>query len=295
MLETHRSSGADVTIGAVPVTSEAASAFGIMRLNETGRVVGFLEKPKTPEELSLVRTDPAWIEARGIPSKGREALASMGIYIFNRDTLVEVLTKTNYQDFGKEVFPASIRSRHVQVHMFDGYWEDIGTIKAFYEANLELAGESPSFQLTSAQAPIYSRPRFLPPARINGARIEKSLIADGCSIGAGSVIENSVIGLRIQIGKNVTIRNSVLMGADYFERPEDAATAKALKQPLLGIGDGTVIEGAIIDKNCRIGQNVVIRNTRGVDNSPETEHSVICDGIVVIPKGTLLPDRWTQP
>jgi glucose-1-phosphate adenylyltransferase len=264
-----------------------------MRLNDAGRVVGFLEKPKSAEELSLVRTDPAWIDAQGIPSKGREALASMGIYIFNRDTLVEVLTKTNYQDFGKEVFPASIRSRHVQVHMFDGYWEDIGTIKAFYEANLELAGESPSFQLTSAEFPIYSRPRFLPPARINGARIEKSLIADGCSIGAGSVIENSVIGLRIQIGKNVTIRNSVLMGADYFERPEDAATAKALKQPLLGIADGTVIDGAIVDKNCRIGHNVVIRNASGIENSPETEYAVICDGIVVIPKDTTLPDRWS--
>ena len=138
MIVSHIESGADVTIAAVPVHSREAASLGIMRLDDTGRVVGFLEKPKTEQESRLVRTDPAWIDARGIPSHGRDCLANMGIYLFNRDTLVDVLQKTDYRDFGKEVFPASIRARHVQVHLFDGYWEDIGTIKSFYEANLAI-------------------------------------------------------------------------------------------------------------------------------------------------------------
>jgi glucose-1-phosphate adenylyltransferase len=160
MVRTHQESGAQVTIGALPVDRKQAASFGIMRIDDSGRVVGFLEKPKTDDEVKLVRTDPAWLDAHGIKSRGRECLASMGIYLFNRDTLVEALMKTNYQDFGKEVFPAAIRTRHVQMHAFDGYWEDIGTIKAFYDANLELASPNPPFQLISPNAPIYSRLRF---------------------------------------------------------------------------------------------------------------------------------------
>jgi len=290
MIQTHIDNKADVTIGAVPVHDQQAADFGIMRLSDTGRVVGFLEKPKTKEELELVRTDPAWIDARGIPSQGRAALASMGIYVFKRETLLDVLTKTDYQDFGKEVFPASIRTRHVQVHLFDGYWEDIGTIRAFYQANLDLAKTSPPFQLTSPQSPIYSRPRFLPPTRFDGVTVKHSLIADGCSIGEGSVIENSVIGLRFKIGKNVTIKNSVLMGADFFEKPEDIAACHAAGTPVIGIGDNVRIEGAIVDKNCRIGNNVVIANPRGIEECPETSTYIICDGVVVVPKETTVPN-----
>ena len=201
MLATHETSGADVTIAAVPVHAAAASGLGIMRVDDTGRVVGFLEKPQTEEELSLVRTDPAWIDAQGIASGGRDCLASMGIYLFNRDLLIDVLEMTDYRDFGKEVFPASIRARHVQLHLFDGYWEDIGTIKSFYEANLRLASASPPFELAKPGAPVYSRARFLPPSRLDGAQIRGSLMADGCVIGEGSVIENSVIGLRCLIGE----------------------------------------------------------------------------------------------
>lgn len=290
MIQTHLDSKADVTIGAVPVSDEQASDFGIMRLNESGQVVGFLEKPKTKEELELVRTDPAWIDTQGIASHGRTALASMGIYVFKRETLLDVLTKTDYQDFGKEVFPASIRTRHVQVHMFDGYWEDIGTIRAFYQANIDLAKAAPPFQITSPTAPIYSRPRFLPPTRFDGATIKNSLIADGCTIGEGSVIENSVVGLRFKIGKNVTIKNSVIMGADYFQKSEDIAECKRAGTPSIGIGDNVKIEGTIVDKNCRIGSNVVIGNPKGVDSCPETPTYIICDGVVVVPKETTIPD-----
>jgi glucose-1-phosphate adenylyltransferase len=292
MLATHRSSGADVTISAVPVTPEQASGFGIMRCDKSGRVEGFLEKPQTEEELDLVRTDPAWIDSFGIKSRGRNCLASMGIYVFKRDTLLDVLTKTDYQDFGKEIFPAALRTRKVQVHLFDGYWEDIGTIKAFYDANLDLCKPNPAFQLVSADAPIYSRPRFLSPTLIDGATVKHSLIADGGSIGEGSVIENSVIGLRCRIGKNVTIRNSIIMGADFYQTAADLAADKAARRPTVGIGDNVVIDGAIVDKNCRVGAGSKIINLSKVQDSPETAEGMVCDGIVVIPKDSTLPEGW---
>ena len=292
MLATHRRAGADVTISAVPVHSSEAGGLGIMRLDDTGRVVGFLEKPQSEEDLQLVRTDPAWIDARGIVSAGRDCLASMGIYLFNRDTLVDALEKTNYQDFGKEVFPASMRTRHVQVHLFDGYWEDIGTIRSFFEANLKLAGEDPPFHLTLPGRPVYSRARFLPPSRIDGATVKGSLVADGCQIQQGVVIDNSVIGLRCLIGRDVVIRNSIIMGNDYFAEPNDAGDQSAGGQPRLGIGSGSHIEGAIIDKNCHIGTRVRIINENAVQNTDEIEFGLIRDGIVCMPKGSTVPDGW---
>jgi glucose-1-phosphate adenylyltransferase len=264
-----------------------------MRLDDRGRVVGFLEKPKTEDELKMVRTDPQWIDARGVESRGRDCLANMGIYLFNRKTLIDVLEKTDYRDFGKEVFPASIRSRHVQVHLFDGYWEDIGTIKSFFQANLALATRNAPFELASPDAPIYSRARFLPPTRADGAAIRGSLIADGSMIEEGAVIENSVIGLRCRIGRNVTIRNSILMGNDFYEAAESLSACRFNGDPPLGVGDGTLIEGAIIDKNCRIGRNVRVVNEKGLDWAEETLCGMIRDGIVVAPKNTTLPDKWT--
>ena len=294
MISMHEQSGADVTIAAVPVHSEAAAGLGIMRVDDTGRVVGFLEKPKSKQELDLVRTDPQWIDAQGMVSRGRDCLANMGIYLFGRQTLIDVLEKTDYRDFGKEVFPASIRTRHVQVYLFDGYWEDIGTIKSFYQANLELVSGSASFDLVSPSAPIYSRPRFLPPTRVDGAAIKNSLIADGSRIEQGAVIENSIIGLRCLIGRDVIIRDSILMGNDFYELPGEADLHKSNGLPPLGVGPGTHIERAIIDKNCRIGRNVRIINEKGLEDTPETQYGMIRDGIVVIPKETTLPDHWSQ-
>jgi glucose-1-phosphate adenylyltransferase len=293
MIATHEQAGADVTISAVPVSSAVASGLGVMRLDETGRVDGFLEKPQTEQEIDHVRTDPAWIEAQGVPSRGRDCLASMGIYLFNRQTLIDVLGKTDYQDFGKEVFPASIRARHVHVHLFDGYWEDIGTISSFYEANLGLASQNPPFAFFTPGAPIYSHARFLPPTRVEGATVRGSLVADGCQIDEGAVIENSVIGLRCLIGRDVVIRNSVVMGNDFYQDPRQRDPADRARPPL-GIGPGTRIEGAIIDKNCHVGRNVQVVNTRGVDFTEETDQGMICDRVVVIPKGATLPDGWTM-
>jgi glucose-1-phosphate adenylyltransferase len=292
MVEEHRRSKADVTISAVPVHPRDASGLGIMRLDDSGRVVGFVEKPQTNEQIDLVRTDPAWIDARGIASRGRDCLANTGIYLFNRDLLVDLLQQTDDRDFGKEVFPAAIGTCRVQVHLFDGYWEDIGTIRAFYQANLALAKADPPFALASAEAPIFTRARFLPPSRFDGATIRESLIADGCQISPGAVIENSVVGLRCRIGENVRVRNSVLLGNDFFARPEDDAADRAAGRPPLGIGAGSVIEGAIIDKDCHIGPNVRVVNASGIENGPESDVAMVVDGIVVIPKQSILPEGW---
>lgn len=290
MLQEHRESHADVSIAGLPVSKEQTAGFGIMRVNDSGRVEGFLEKPQTDTELAMVRTDPRWIDGRGISSHGREYIASMGIYLFNRNTLVDLLEKTDYEDFGKEVFPMSIRARKVQLHLFDGYWEDIGTIQAFYEANLAMASPEPPFDLEVENAPIYTRPRFLPPARIEGATILRSMIADGCTIEAAAVIKNSSIGLRSHIGANSQIKDSVLMGADYFRH--DIRANHTPGQPQLGIGAGTIIERAIVDKNCSIGSNCVIKLPPGFPENGEHGPLVVRDGIIVVPRRTVLPDGW---
>jgi glucose-1-phosphate adenylyltransferase len=287
MLATHDKAGADVTIATMPVTREAADAFGILRADDMGRVNGFLEKPKTREEADMVRTDPAWMDTRGVESKGRDLLASMGIYLFNRATLIDVLTKTDYHDFGREVFPASMRTRKVHMHLFDGYWEDIGTIKSFYQCNIDLAKTAPPFELPSPTAPIYSRARFLPPTHINGATITNSLIADGCVIEPGAVIESSVVGLRTHVRRDVVIRNSVLFGNDMYETPVAGSG-----QIPLGIGAGTVIEHAIVEKNCRIGAGARIVNPRHLETSEETAECMIVDGILVVQRAATIPDGW---
>jgi glucose-1-phosphate adenylyltransferase len=263
-----------------------------MRLSDTGRVEGFLEKPKTESDLAMVRTDPKWIDARGIPSHGRQYMASMGIYLFNRDVLVQSLERTNYQDFGKEIFPASIRAKHVQVHLFDGYWEDIGTINAFYEANLALVDANPPFRFDDEQNRIFTRPRYLPASRIDGAMIKRSLIADGCRIEAGAHIEHSLVGIRCSIGTNAMVRNSILMGADYYRTPDDVDDDNP-DLPPIGIGAWSQIDGAIVDKNCRIGKNVIVKLPAGFPRNGEHGPIVVNDGIIVIPKGAVLPDGWS--
>jgi glucose-1-phosphate adenylyltransferase len=288
MMRTHVESGAAVTIAGIPVHRQSASALGIMKVDDTGQVTGFVEKPKTEAQLDEVRTDPSWIDARGIPSEGRDCLASMGLYIFDRSVMVDLLKNTQYEDFGKEVFPAAIRNHHVQLHLFDDYWEDIGTIRAFYEANLSLTRKNPPFDFSDSVAPVYTRARFLPPTVVEGAKITSSLIADGCQIGRDTVIENSVIGLRTMIGDNVTIRNAVIMGADYTEADDRLEPG----QMPLGIGDGSVISGALLDKNCRIGKNVKITNAKRVEHFGEEEALQVRDGIPIVIKDGVIPDDF---
>jgi glucose-1-phosphate adenylyltransferase len=294
MLSSHQASGADVTIAGKLIDRCDAKSFGIMRVDAGGRVVGFLEKPQTEAELKDVSLDPQWLASRGIQVRHDQCLANMGIYLYNRDTLQAALEKTNYRDFGKDVFPATMRTRNVQLHVFDGYWEDIGTIRAFYDANLQLARPNPPFELASATSPIYTRTRSLPPTRADNVTITQSLMADGCVIGAGTRIENSVVGLRCRIGNNVTIRNSVIMGVDFYETPEQLAADRSAGRPPIGIGDGSVVENAIVDKNCHVGARAeVIGDPRQVERI-SGENWEMLDGILVIPKNSVLPDGWRR-
>ena len=292
MLHTHTQTGADVTIAALPVDREAAKSFGIMRLTEAGKVLGFVEKPETEDELQSVLMPPNWFEERGFPP-GRDCLASMGIYLFNRDLLVDTLRSTSHEDFGREVFPSLLADKHVQVHPYDDYWEDIGTIRAFFDANLALASNSPPFSLACPESPLYSRSRFLPPSHVDNAKVSGSIIADGCHIGSNVVIENSVIGLRGRVGDNSVIKNSVIMGADDYETEMERQASSEAQLPPIGVGANAYIEGAIVDKNCRIGDGVEIRNSK-VDQGDvfDGEGFSIREGIPVIEKDAVLPAGW---
>jgi glucose-1-phosphate adenylyltransferase len=290
LVQAHREADADVTIAVLPVTAEQSAGFGIVRLDETGRVAGFVEKPKTAEQLAPVRTDPQWIERRGIASKGREYLASMGIYLFNREALIHLLNAPPLAtDFGKEIFPRSIQTHRVQAHVFDGYWEDVGTVKAYHEASLALAGDDPPFDFHSPDGVIYTRMRYLPASRVTGAHLEQCLVSDGCVIGSGTRVTHSVVGLRTRVGANCTIRDTVIIGADRFETDQERAENRRRGIPDFTVGDGCVIEGAILDKDCRVGSNVRIVN-QGQEQDAEGPNYVIREGVVVIPKGAVVMD-----
>lgn len=293
MIETHEKNNADVTIASVPVSKERASELGIMRINETGKVLGFLEKPKTDEELEQFYTGEDFIRERGYDPQGREYLANMGVYLFNRQTLVDALAKTNYTDFGREVFPAAIRTQNVCVHLFDGYWEDIGTIRSFYEANLALTHNNPVFEISIPNSPTYSKMRHLPASRFGRVSIVQSFIADGCQIGDGAVIENSIIGIRSKIGKGCVIRNSIIMGQDFTPSKEEDAEERLAGRPVLGIGDNVIIDGAIVDKNVQIGNNVMITNPENIQNTDEREFGMIRDGVICVEKGAVLHPKWS--
>ena len=293
MIRTHLENKAEATIAALPVAEKEARSCGIMRIDASGRVTDFEEKPKTPAALARVHTDPDWLEHHGIKAQGRAYLASMGIYLFNRSMMVDLLASGAATDFGKEVFPQAIAHHRVQTHLFDGYWEDIGTIGAFHQANIDLTKESPPFDFIFHDHAIFTRPRYLPCSRISGATVTNSLIADGAVIGKGSVVENSVIGIRAQIGDNVTIRNTYIMGGDSYELTDNLTSNARAGRPNIGIGSGSFIENAIVDKNARIGRNVCIRNEAGVVEAEDSPHFVIRDKIVVVPKYTILQDGTT--
>ncbi len=290
MIRTHVENKADATIAALPVPEDEAKSCGIMRIDNAGRVIDFEEKPKTPQLLDRVRTEPEWMTRFGIEAKGRPYLASMGIYLFDRATLVQMLASGDATDFGKEIFPQAIQSHRVQAHLFDGYWEDIGTIGAFHKANIDLTHDEPAFDFTFGDHPIFTRPRYLPCSKISGATISNSLIADGCLIGRGAVIEDSVIGVRAQIGENAVIRNTYIMGADFYEQHRHVTANARAHRPDIGIGADSRIENAIIDKNARIGRGVKILNEARLVDSEDAPHYLIRDGIVVIPKFTILQD-----
>jgi glucose-1-phosphate adenylyltransferase len=292
LIETHRSHKADVTLAAIPVPEDQTTGFGLLSMDSHSRVTGFVEKPKTADERQPFYTSAEWIERRGIPSHGRHYLANMGIYLFRTEVLYELLTaKPLATDFGKEVFPRNYKTKKICAHLFDGYWEDLGTIRSYHEASLALAGPNPPFDFFSPEGVIYTRMRNLPASRVNGAVLDHSVIADGCIIGHGTKIERSLIGVRSVIGADCTIRDVVMIGSDQYETALEKEENVRTGHPSLNIGDGSVIERAILDKDCRIGKGVklVNREKRQDYDGPNGLYH-IRDGIICVPRGAVIPN-----
>jgi glucose-1-phosphate adenylyltransferase len=290
LIKRHRHAQADVTIAVLPVPREQVAGFGLVRVDDAGRVTGFVEKPKRDDQLPPFRTPKEYVEGQGIPFRDRPYLASMGIYLFNRDTLVKLLQeKPLATDFGKDVFPRIIDRLHVQTHLFDGYWEDLGTVKSYHDCHMALCGDEPPFDFHSPEGIIYTRMRNLPPARVVGAVLDHAIVSDGAVIQPGARVEHSVVGVRSRIGRNVVLRETVVIGADHYETDEERAANRAKGIPELTVGDDTVIRGAILDKGSRVGRHVRITNAKGVQEA-EGENYVIRDGIVVIPRGAIVKD-----
>jgi glucose-1-phosphate adenylyltransferase len=287
MIDDHAAQGADITIATIPVGDREAPEFGILKTNEENAITSFIEKPK--KELL-----PEWVSDTGteMQRQGRNYLASMGIYIFNRKLLFDLLLedKKDTTDFGKEIIPYSIDKYKVVSYQYAGYWTDIGNIYSFFEANLALTLEIPLFNLFDNRNVVYSRARMLPPAKISGTTLERTLIAEGTIINA-SRIENSVIGIRSRVGQGSTIVSCYMMGSDYFETLDEITHSSERGLPKLGIGDRCYIRNVIIDKNCRIGNDVRIN---GGSHLPDADHSLytVKDGIVVLKKGAILPDGF---
>jgi glucose-1-phosphate adenylyltransferase len=286
LLEAHIASGAELTISTTPVSREAAEGLGIMQIDAERRIVRYFEKPKEPHLIDSLRLDRASYAQLGILGDGDFLLASMGIYLFNRETLLRILDN-DLADFGRDVIPLAIQQQRVLAHVFQGYWEDIGTIRTFFEANLNLTAELPRFNLFDMNAPIYTRPRFLPASKINGATIDHAVVADGCILNHCRIAD-SIVGLRCLVDEGSHITRTVIMGADYFEPQESLTRNAAEHRPRIGIGKGTRIDHAIVDKNARIGDNCVITPVGKPDN---LDHPLyfIRDGVLVIPKDAIIP------
>ena len=287
MIDDHIARGADISIATIPVGDREAPEFGILKSDEQSMITSFIEKPKKE-----VLGD--WVSDTGAEMQrmGRNYLASMGIYIFNRKLLLELLMEEHKDatDFGKEIIPSSIDKYKVASYQYDGYWTDIGNIYSFFEANLALTAEIPDFNLFDNAKPVYTRARMLPPAKISGTTLERTIIAEG-SIILASRVENSVIGIRTRIGHGTTVVSSYIMGTDYYETLEEMLHAAERGVPKVGIGERCYIKNAIIDKNCRIGNDVRIN---GGAHLPNTDHALysVKDGIVVVKKGAILPDGF---
>ena len=274
IIQAHVESGADLTISTKPVSRKDAPLFGIMQVDKDLRITHFAEKPADTPELDALR----------MPTDEKETyLASMGIYVFNTQVLKKLLDENDASDFGKHIIPNAIQTQKVYSYIFDDYWEDIGTIRSFWEANLALTDDLPDFSFYDMDAPIYTNMRYLPPSKINRCDLDHCLLSDGCIITARR-IKRAVIGLRAVVGKGTEINNSIVMGSDFYKDGKVEHESGIA----CGIGENCFINNAIIDKNVRIGNDVTI----SPENKPANETTSmyrICDGIIVIPKGTVIP------
>jgi len=286
MLANHKNSNADVSIATIPVTEREASEFGILKTSD-GMITSFIEKPKSGLE--------DWTSDTGeeMRSKGKNFLASMGIYIFNRQLLFDLL-QNDYKDaadFGKEIIPQSIDKLRVASYQYEGYWEDIGNIPAFFHANLALTKDLPEFNLFDNTKTIYTRARMLPPAKVTGSRLDHTILADGCIVNAAH-IENSVIGIRSRVGHDSLVENTYMMGNDFYETLDDIAADQEHGLPQLGVGNRCQIRNVIIDKNCRVGDDVrIIGGNHLADD--DTALYTIKEGIIVLKKGAIIPNGYT--
>ncbi len=286
ILAQHVESDADVTIATLPVKRDQAQSLGLLQIDAERRITRFVEKPKDPAVLDSLRLDPASYPRLGVEDGGELYLASTGIYVFNREVLFRLLDSTE-TDFGKHIIPQAIQTHRLYAHVFQGYWEDIGTIRSFFEANLNLTSATPLFNFFDMSAPIFTRPRLLPASRINGAAIDHAVISDGCILNHCK-ISQSVVGVRCHIDSGSHITRSFLMGSDYFETEESLQQNAATNRPRIGIGKNTRIDNAIIDKNTRIGDNCVI-TPAGKPSSVDHPLYFVRDGIVIIPKNGVVP------
>lgn len=282
----HAESGADITVATIPVSRSETEALGIVEINAEQRITRFVEKPKEPAVQDTLKIPPSWYNRMGIQGDGEFFLASMGIYVFTRSVLAKLM-ESKLTDFGKHVMPSAIDTHRVFANVFQGYWEDIGTIRAFFEANIDLTADLPRFNFFDMSAPIFTRPRFLPGSKVNGSEIDHAVISDGCIINR-SRISHCIIGLRSIVGEGTHMNRAILLGSDYYESNESIDANERAGRPRIGIGSNTRIENAIIDKNARIGNNVVITPAGKPD---QVDHPLyyIRDGIVIIPKNGVVP------
>jgi glucose-1-phosphate adenylyltransferase len=282
----HVETGADITVSTIPVPRSQAGAFGIMQIDSDLRINRFVEKPKDPAVLDSLRVDRAIQEQLGLDPKEDYLLASMGIYLFNREVVLRMLDNA-LTDFGKHIIPGAIGTHKLQAYIFQGYWEDIGTIRSYFEANLDLVAELPRFNFFDMAAPIFTRPRFLPASKINSAEISHAVISDGCIINR-SKVKDSIVGVRSIIDDGCNLNRCILLGCDYYESESSIRQYADRGLPRIGLGRNTTVENAIIDKNARIGENCRI-SPAGKPDNVDHAHYYIRDGIVIVPKNGVIP------
>jgi glucose-1-phosphate adenylyltransferase len=287
-IQFHLDKKADVSIAVYPVYSSQAPEFGVMKVDNQCRILSFLEKPKDPDQIERMRIPDEVFHQFQIDSAGRTHLASMGVYLFNWEVLKNLLEKSIHEDFGREVIPSSIEQYNVSGYFFNDYWEDIGTIRNFFDVHMDLTQPLPRFNFYDELRPIFSHARFLPGSKILSSYVQNSILCEG-SIINDSKINHAIIGIRSRIGSDSVIERSVLMGADFFESKEDLDSNLDNNIPRVGIGDYCEIKNAIIDKNARIGKEVKLVNAKGLDEDTQEKY-VIRDGIIVIPKNAVIPD-----
>lgn len=285
MVRQHEEKGAEITVATLPVNAKDATSFGILKTDDNSFISSFTEKPNSDKL-------PGWESEVDdeMKAENRHYLASMGIYVFNRDLLVDLMANTNKIDFGKEIIPDSINENKVLAYQYKGYWEDIGTIESFFDANISLTDDIPQFNLFDKSTNILTRPRVLPPSKISGTLLDKSMIADGCIINAKSVF-HSVIGIRSRIGSGSDIKNTYMIGSNIYQDLDDIEKDKQNGLPYIGVGENCIIENTIIDKDARIGNNVVIKGGKHLEDVIKDEY-VIKEGIVVIRRRAVIPDGF---